>query len=150
MMQLLVLNTAGAAEGEQLFRDLLPWMGLILLLVIVLVATIYIGRRLIRGADDGDDQPFTLQSLRDLHASGQLSDLEFQRARDAMIGRVKADADSAKTPPDTSSPASTDGDDSPAAEGGVTDQRETPDHADNNEENDHGAERRRDEGPSSL
>ena len=36
---------------------------------------------------------FTLQELRDMHASGQLGDEEFQRARDSLIGRLAEPAD---------------------------------------------------------
>lgn len=132
MIDLLVVNTATTGEGDQLFRDILPWLGVILLLVVILVMTIYIGRRMVRGGGGAPDQPFTLQSLRDLHTSGQLSDEEFQRARDATIGRVRGPAASVG-----------DGDDKPEsdvraseseAEDGTdtTDDEATrPNHADN-------------------
>jgi hypothetical protein len=139
MIHLLAANTATPVEGDQLFLDILPWLGLILLLVVILVVTIYVGRRMVRSDQEAADQPFTLQSLRDLHQSGQLSDEEFERARDAMIGRVKAaesDANEAKKPRagdlnpqrDQTTPTH------PDIENASTDNDvPRPDHADNND-----------------
>lgn len=142
MITLLATNTAAPVEGDRLFVDLLPWLGLILLLVAALAATIFIGRRMTRRDDDASDQPFTLQSLRELHASGQLSDEEFQRAREAMIGRIRASTDestddtSDADTPDADAPAKpTDGGEhighDPTAEG----QARRSDDADNDDPN---------------
>jgi uncharacterized membrane protein len=92
--------TAADADSRNYLVELLPWLGLVLLLVILLVTAIYLGKRLLLNSfDASQEQPFTLQTLRELHASGQLSDEEFAKARDAMIGRVKSAA------ADTSGPA---------------------------------------------
>ncbi len=38
-------------------------------------------------------QPFTLQELRDMHGRGQLTDEEFEQARDAMIKELSGTSD---------------------------------------------------------
>lgn len=128
MIELLASNTAAPVEGDRLFVDLLPWLGLILLLVTILIVTIYIGRRMVRGDDDVSDQPFTLQSLRDLHASGQLSDEEFQRARDAMIGRIKSTPE--QSPEEQ--PFDSDSDDEPHETSAASDQLPSADDSRDN------------------
>jgi uncharacterized membrane protein len=114
MIHALQANTTTRVDGEALFLDLLPWLGLILLLVVILVGTIYIGRRLLSQDESGSEQPFTLQSLRELHASGQLSDEEFERARAAMIAQVKAAAARSDKQGDEASEADDEAGDEPA------------------------------------
>jgi len=50
---------------------------------------IYLIRRSMGRRDSGSDG-FTMQDLRDLHASGALSDEEFVKAKASVIGRVTA------------------------------------------------------------
>jgi len=146
MIPSLAANTSMQSDGDQLFLDILPWLGLVLLLVILLVGTIFIGRRMVRHEQQSDDQPFTLQSLRELHAAGQLSDEEFAKARDVMIGRVKA-ADSTdderqrRTDDDDGSESSASSPEKRSTPDGEnndrtveSDEGPSPDHADNNEE----------------
>lgn len=93
MFQQVLANTGAPKDETQALLNLLPWLGLFLLLVILLVAAIYIGKRLANPPDDSSESSaFTLQALRELHQAGKLSDEEFQKMRDAMIGQVKARA----------------------------------------------------------
>lgn len=76
-----------ASPGTRLAADVLPWLGALILAVLVGVGAIHLVRRWLKRQDDppGD---FTLQQLRDLHAAGNLTDEEFERAKSAVIGRL--------------------------------------------------------------
>ena len=84
-----LLFTASSARGLTLFGDLLPWIILLMVLVVVGGVVMMYFRRSIHADRDGASVGFTLQSLRDLHAAGELSDEEFQQAKAIMIGRLK-------------------------------------------------------------
>lgn len=71
-----------------LFQDI--GGALLALIVLVVVGWFVIAR--IRGwmKDNAEAaQPFTLDDLRQLHRSGQLSDEEYERAKEMMIGSVR-------------------------------------------------------------
>ncbi|MFM7052889.1 MAG: hypothetical protein ACKOYN_12290 [Planctomycetota bacterium] len=75
-----------------------PLLGLIVLVIIGWFAVVRI-RRWMR-AESERSQPFTLEDLRRLHREGTLTDEEFARAREAMVGsiRSKVPAKKAKGP----------------------------------------------------
>jgi len=80
-------------KSSRLFGEVLPW--LILLIGVVLagaIAIYYIRRSLKDTKSHGGG--FTLQDLRDMHAAGELSDDEFERAKAQMIGRLRTPANS--------------------------------------------------------
>ena len=73
------------APAGNLFGDLLPWLGL--LVVIVLIGggiAIWLCRRLMSG-DAAGAVGFTLGDLRELHARGEISTEEFEKAKSQMI-----------------------------------------------------------------
>lgn len=76
-----------AATQGPLFGQVLPWLAALLAVVVVGGAGIWAARRLLRRDGGAGAGGFTLQELRDLKASGQISDEEFARARDSIIGR---------------------------------------------------------------
>ncbi len=81
----LVLAQAGGPGAERLFGDLLPWLGV--LVVIVLIGggiAIWLRRRLMAG-ESADSVGFTLGDLRELRARGEISDEEFEKAKSQMI-----------------------------------------------------------------
>jgi hypothetical protein len=82
------LATAGAPPSGSLFGQLWPWLAALLLLVCVGGVAIYVSRRSVGRDETGRSEGFTLQDLRDLHASGSLTDEEFERAKASVIGRV--------------------------------------------------------------
>ncbi|MHC4709297.1 MAG: SHOCT domain-containing protein [Planctomycetota bacterium] len=84
------LSTAAATRPGDLFGQVWPWLAALLLVVGVGALVIYLIRRSMGRQDSGRDG-FTLQDLRDLHASGALSAEEFAKAKASVIGRVTAE-----------------------------------------------------------
>jgi uncharacterized membrane protein len=81
---LVLAQAAGGAAGN-LFGDLLPWLGV--LVVIILIGggiAIWTRRRLMSG-DAAGSVGFTLGDLRELHARGEISAEEFEKAKSQMI-----------------------------------------------------------------
>lgn len=74
---------------EQLLTKALPWSFVLLAAVVVLVLAIQYYRRRIRAGDASDDQPWTLQDLREMHARGDLADEEFERLKARVIGEYQ-------------------------------------------------------------
>jgi hypothetical protein len=77
-------------RGDQLLADVLPWLIVLVGVVVAGGMVIYIARRRLSAADDQSGDGFTLHDLRQLHLAGKLSDSEFERAKAAMIGRLKS------------------------------------------------------------
>ncbi len=81
-----------AQAAEDLFGQLLPWLIMLLVVVFVGAAGIYFVRRMLQGGHSASGEGFTLYELRRLHAAGQLTDEEFERAKALIIGRVGGSA----------------------------------------------------------
>lgn len=79
---------ASAGSGG-LFRALAPWLVTLIVLVIVGWIVVMMLRRMMTGDDDGPNEGFTLHDLRQLRAAGKISEEEFDRAREAIIGAVQ-------------------------------------------------------------
>jgi hypothetical protein len=101
MLVLLLLDAGGAHDGSRLLADVLPWLSALVALMVVGAVAIYLIRRTLTSDNAlSSKTSFTLQDLRDMHAAGDLTDEEFQRAKDAMIGRLANTSTSSKpTPP---------------------------------------------------
>jgi len=84
------LATAGATRPADLFGQVWPWLAVLLLVVGAGALILYMLKRSMSRGQTGAGEGFTLQELRDLHASGALSDEEFARAKASVIGRVAA------------------------------------------------------------
>jgi hypothetical protein len=71
-----------------LFQDI---GGALLALIVLVVIGWFVIARIRSWMKDNAEasQPFTLDDLRQLHRSGQLSDEEFERAKEMMIGSVR-------------------------------------------------------------
>jgi hypothetical protein len=78
---------SGQAAGR-LFGDVMPWVLALLGATLVGAVAIYAVRRWLRRTGESTNG-FTLQDLRTLHSSGELTDDEFARAKAAMIGRMR-------------------------------------------------------------
>ncbi len=68
--------------------SILPVLGWLIAIVFFGVLCMYFIRRWMR-RDSNDPIGFTLGDLRDMLESGDITPLEFQSARDAMIAQVK-------------------------------------------------------------
>lgn len=86
MFQLLL--TLSVDAPEELFGEILPWTLLGIGIFVIGTIALMLIRRMIHNDVGSDSEAFTLQTLRDLHASGELTDEQYQKARDSMIGRV--------------------------------------------------------------
>ncbi|QOJ17050.1 MAG: SHOCT domain-containing protein [Phycisphaeraceae bacterium] len=91
------------ADSTQSWGDVALWSAVLFLLLCAGMVVIIFVRRGVQRTTGESDTPdgFTLQGLRDMHAQGLIDDAEFERARQAIIERVKsrpaADNESAST-----------------------------------------------------
>jgi len=76
-----------------LFNEVVPWLVALAVVVVVGAIAIWLIRRTMGTDTASGAGGFTLQDLRDMHASGRISDDEFQRARDSLIGRLSEPPD---------------------------------------------------------
>ena len=81
------LHLAAAARPAELFGALLP-------ILLVLAGMVFIGwiavlmiRRSVRHSDESTGGSFTLGQLRRMHASGELSDQEYEHAKSSILGQ---------------------------------------------------------------
>ena len=88
-MHTIPMATSSNAEA---FPELVPWIAVLLVVVVVGAISIAIIRRMTKPSNKAESEGFTLADLRELHAAGDLSDEEFERAKAAMVGRVRARA----------------------------------------------------------
>jgi uncharacterized membrane protein len=88
------LAAGGGGSGADLFsRILIPCAVLVTLIVIAWVAAAWIRKRTAESdADEALGMPFTLDSLRRMHAEGQLTDEEFKRAKARVLQRATGKA----------------------------------------------------------
>jgi len=80
-----------ATQPGEFFSELFPWLVVLIGVTIVGAIVVTVLRRALRDNDGGGDD-FTLQGLRDLRAQGHISEDEFQRARAAMLERLRSSA----------------------------------------------------------
>ena len=84
----------------------MPWVLALIGATLVGAVAIYAIRRMLR-SDPGTSNGFTLHDLRAMHASGELTDDEFTRAKAAMIGRLRSEVESDTLPSHVSSESDT-------------------------------------------
>jgi len=92
-------------KSNRLLADILPWLIVLVGVVLVGGIAIYFIRRHLYAEQSPSDVGFSLQQLRELHASGELTDEEFERAKAMMIGRLAAPRQPSKKNDDSSPPA---------------------------------------------
>ena len=89
MLDAMIAAARPPTDPGELASQVLPWLGFLVVVVLVGGVVIWLVRRSMGAASAAVEAGFTLQDLRDLHASGELSDEEFEGARAAMIGRLR-------------------------------------------------------------
>lgn len=82
------------AEADKLFIDMLPWLGLLVVIVLVLGGIAIWLRKKTSSPISNTSEGYTLQELRRMHAEGELTDEEFEKAREVMITGIKGRQDS--------------------------------------------------------
>ena len=97
-MRVIPFAIATAADrSSELFSHVLPWV-LVLIGVIIAGGVIIVTLRRRLGQDSAaSSHGFTLHDLRSLHARGELTDEEFERAKAQMIGHLTAAKNAQKT-----------------------------------------------------
>ncbi len=64
------------------------WFGIILALIVAGVTMVYFLRaKLLSDSDPSNSVGFTLGEIREMRASGQMSQTEYEAARDMLLGR---------------------------------------------------------------
>lgn len=79
------LLAATPAAPDRLFGDLLPTIGVLVVIVLVGGGIALWLRRRLQAGGDGSGVGFTLGDLRDMRARGEITDEEFDRAKSQMI-----------------------------------------------------------------
>ena len=75
------------AGGQQYVSQAVVW---VMILLGVVIVAIFVGLQIRKRLFDSDEQggdidPVSLQTLRDMHAQGKLSDEEFEKAKAAVL-----------------------------------------------------------------
>ena len=87
---MIVLQTV----SENLFTGMLPWMGLLTVIVIAGGAIALLVRRRLKSNDSSMSTGYTLSDLRRMKARGEIDESEYQMARQAIIGIFKNEGES--------------------------------------------------------
>jgi hypothetical protein len=99
-MATLAIVMLAEQPAEEAFRRLIPWIAGLVGFVCLGTVLISIIRRSMRSGPDQSSEGFGLHDLRRLHASGQLTDEEFTRAKALIIGRHRSQTPPAESGPD--------------------------------------------------
>lgn len=92
MIHGVISSSGGTAPASTDVPGVLIAVGLLIAAVIVLAIVLLAMRRRLLASSRVDDGMGLFEELRRLHASGELSDEEFERARERMIARLKGEA----------------------------------------------------------
>ena len=85
---LLAAAPAAGPAAERLFGDLLPTLGMLVLIILVGGGIAVWLKRRYQGGDASGGVGFTLGDLRELRARGEISEEEFEKARAGMVRGV--------------------------------------------------------------
>jgi putative Mn2+ efflux pump MntP len=101
---LLQLAATHSPQPGELFGELLPFLAALVGFIVLGWIGILMLRRSFRNNGRHDSDSFSLQSLRQMHANGELTKAEFEQARSAVLGQAHpmgsdTAAGDAKTPP---------------------------------------------------
>lgn len=89
-------------QSEDFFVSILPWLGLLVLVILVGGGiAIWMRRRMLLDQSASPRAGFTLSDLREMARTGEISHEEFEAAKAQMIAKVRGDA--AATVPDPDS-----------------------------------------------
>lgn len=77
--------TVGVGGGSS-WSHVFVWLLVIAVAVVAGGGFVLVLRRRVKAGQDEGSAGFTLQDLREMHAAGQLSDVEYRAARTALLG----------------------------------------------------------------
>lgn len=77
-------------QAQDPSREIFFWLGAIVVAAIVLGVIAMVLRKLLLGQDEAPAIGFTLADLRELHASGEMTDAEFAQAKGKMLAQNRA------------------------------------------------------------
>ncbi len=103
-----MFNLFAQAPAQQT-QSIMIWAGVTLLVAMVLIVLgVIVYRRFNRNdGDDGSQVGFSLEDLRILHQQGQLSDDEFNRAREHLLAKFPTDSPPEQGPDNPAKPGIT-------------------------------------------
>lgn len=90
-MHVPLLTTATSMQDAD-FTGVLITIGLLIASIVILSIVLLALRRRMLASERHDQGVGLFEEIRRLHASGELSDEEFERARQRMIARVKGES----------------------------------------------------------
>ena len=81
---------AQTSQGaDRLFADILPWLGLLVVIILLGGGLALFLRRRFATIREGETPGFTLADLRKMRDSGEISELEFTTAKTRMLEALK-------------------------------------------------------------
>jgi uncharacterized membrane protein len=91
-VEIVLAQSASSRNAGELFNSILPWLGVLALVVVVGGVVLTVIRRSMR-SETGSKEVFSLQTLRELRASGELTEEQYEKARLAIIGKAGGASD---------------------------------------------------------
>lgn len=88
---------AAANGGSEAAADIWLWGGVLIGVAAVALVLMLLARRRLFHAGKGTPEAWTLQDLRQLHASGQLTDEEYANLRAQILAATGGGADTGET-----------------------------------------------------
>ncbi len=89
-------------QSEDFFVSILPWLGLLVLVILVGGGiAIWMRRRMLLDQSAAPRAGFTLSDLREMARTGEISHEEFEAAKSQMIAKVRGDATATVPDPDS-------------------------------------------------
>lgn len=86
------------------------WSAILMGVLLVGMVAIVIARRYLYSESGSTDAGFSLESLRRLHRAGEMTDQEFEAAKNAMIGKLRGEqepaGDEGEAAPESAAPGS--------------------------------------------
>jgi hypothetical protein len=86
VITLFAQSTQGA---DRLFADILPWLGLLVVIILLGGGLALYLRRRFATVREGETAGFTLADLRRMRDSGEISEVEFTAAKSRMLESMK-------------------------------------------------------------
>lgn len=99
------LGTLAAPQSGVQLGPLLMWIGVLIVVVLLgFMVVLTLRKRLMDDGASQADSPFMLADLRRMHHQGDLSDEQYERARQRLIGMPAAAVDEPAGAPQASEP----------------------------------------------